>query len=140
MGPGAVDIAGNAGEVGQCTSGRARATPMAVGSPKREERGAQKARVAHVAWPVRWAVCTRVGAGENGREAQQAEEEASTPTSSRVYHEEAKRWVRCPGRGEGSAAALAGVGNSPDKAHDAQTPVGYGAADGVADGEEEVEC
>jgi hypothetical protein len=139
MGPGAVDMAGSAGEVGRCTSGRARATPTAVGSPKREEHGAQKARVAHVAWPVRWVVCTRVGAGENGREGQQAEEEASTPTRSRVYHEEAKRWVRYPGRGEGNAAP-AGVGNSPDKAHDAQTLVGYGAVDGVADGEEGAEC
>ena len=140
MGPGAVDIAGSAGEVGRCTSGRARVTPLAVGSPKREERGAQKARVAHVAWPVRWVVCIRVGAGESGREAQQAEEEASIPTRSRVHHEEAKRRVRYPGRGEGNAAAPVGVGNSPDKAHDAQTPVGYGVADGVADGEEEVEC
>jgi hypothetical protein len=112
---------------------------MAAGSPKREEHGAQKARVAHVAWHVRWAVCSRVDVGENGRAAQQAEEEVDTLTKARVDHEEAKRRTRDPDRGEGNAAAPVGAGNSPDKAHGGQILVGCGAADGVAGGEEAVE-
>ena len=135
-------MARSAGWICRCTSGRARVAPMAVVSPKREEHGAQKARVAHAAWPVRWVACTRefvVGAGVSGRVTRQAEEEVSTPTRARVHHEEAKRRVRYPGRGEGSAVAPVGVGNSPDKAHDGQTLVGCGAADGKPDGEERVE-
>ena len=137
-------MARSVGRICRCTSGRARVAPMSVAvvSLKREEHGAQKARVAHVAWPVRWAACTRVfvvDAGVSGRVTRQAEEEVSTPTRARVHHEEAKRRVRYPGRGEGSAAAPGGVENNPDKAHDGQTLVGCGAADGKPDGEERVE-
>jgi hypothetical protein len=137
MRPGAVGRAGSAGPAGQvglCTLGRARAAQMAVGNPKREGRGAQKARVVHVALLVRWAVCTRVG--ENGRVAQQAAEEVGRQTRARVGHEEAKRWTRDPGRGAGNAAGPVGAGNSQDKAHDGQTLVGCGAADGMLDGVE----
>jgi hypothetical protein len=135
MGPGVVGTAGSAGpavQVGLCTLGRARATQMvAVGNPKREGHGAQRARVVHVALPVRWAECTRVG--ENGRVAQQAAEEVGRQTRARVDHEEAKRWARDPGRGEGNAAGPVGA-CSQDKAHGGRTLVGCGAADGVADG------
>jgi len=110
---------------------------MAAGSPKREEDGAQKARVAHVAWRVGWAVCSRVGVGENGQQAE--EEEVDTLTRARVDHEEAERWTRDPGRGEENAAAPVGVRSSPDKAHGGQTLVGCDAVDGAADGEEAVE-
>ena len=117
----------------------ARVAQMAVGSPKREGHGAPKARVAHVALPVRWAECSRVD-GENGRVARQVGEgEVGTETRARVDHEEAERWRGDPGRGKGNAVAAVGAGNSLDKAHDGQTLVGCGAADGVADGEEAVE-
>ena len=137
MGPGAVGMAGSAGPAGQvglCTLETARAAQMAVGNPKREGHGAQKARVVHVALLVKWAVCTRVG--ENGRVAQQAAEEVGRQTRARVDHEEAKRWARDPGRGEGNAAGPVGARNSQDKAHAGQTLVGCGAADGVVDGVE----
>lgn len=125
MGPVAVGT-GNARQVGPCTLGRA--------------RGARKERVVRVAWHVRLVVCTRVGVGENVRVAQQAgvaEEEVDTRT--RVDHEEEESWTWVPSRGEGNAAAPVGAGDSPDMAHDGQTLVGCGAADGTADGEEAAE-
>jgi hypothetical protein len=81
-------------------------------------------------------VCNRVDVGENVRRvAQQAGGvvEVDILTRARVDHEEEESWTRVPGRGEGNAAAPVGVGDSPDMAHDGQTLVGCGAADGVAD-------
>jgi hypothetical protein len=73
-----------------------------------------------------------------GRQA--GEEGADTLTMVRVHHEEAERWVLDPDREEASAAALVGVGDSPDMARDGQSPAGYGVADAVADGEEVAEA
>jgi hypothetical protein len=140
MGPGAVGTTGSARQVGPCTLGRARGARKAAGNPKREEHGAQKERVVRVAWHARWAVCTRVDVGENVRVAQQAgaaAAEVGTLTRARVDHEEEESWTWVPGRGEGNAAAPVGAGDTPYMAHDGQTLVGCGAADGVADGEEE---
>jgi hypothetical protein len=143
MDPVAVGTAGSAGQVGPCTLGRARGARKAVGSPKREEHGAQKEHVVRVAWHVRWAVCTRVDVGEDVRVAQQAGAaagEVGTRTRARADHEEEESWTRVPGRGEGNAGAPVGAGHNPDMAHDGQTlVVGCGAADGVADGEEAAE-
>ena len=137
MGPVVVGTAGSAGQVGPCTLVRARGARKAAGSSKREEHGAQKGRVDHVAWHARWVACTHVDVGENVRVAQQAGagEEVGTLMIAHGDHEEEESWMRVPGRGEGSAAAPVGAGDSPDMAHDGQTLVGCGAADGVADGE-----
>ena len=143
MGPVAVGTAGSAGQVGLCTLGRARGARKAVGSPKREEHGVQKECAVHVAWHARWAVCTRVDVGENAHVAQQAgtvaAEEGGRLTGARADHEEEESWTRVPGRGEGNAAAPVGAGDSPDMAHDGQTLVDCGAADGMACGKEEAE-
>ena len=140
MGP--FGTAGSVEQVGPCTLGRARGGRKAAGSPKREVRGAQKERVVRVAWHARWVVCNSDDGGENVRVAQKAgaaEEEVGTLTRARVDHEEEESWTRVSGRGEGNAAAPVGAGDSPDMAHDGQTLVGCGAADGVADGEEAAE-
>ena len=143
MGPVAVGTAGSAGQVGPCTLGKVRGARKAVVvSPKREEHGAQKARVVRVVWHARWVVCTRVDVGENDRVAQQAGVAAGEVGTrrARVDHEEEGSWRRVPGRGEGNAAASVGAGRSLDMAHDGQTlVVGCGAADGVVDGEEVAE-
>jgi hypothetical protein len=140
MGPVGVGMVGSAGQVGPCTLGRARGARKVAESPKREEHGEQKGHVVREAWHARWVVCTRVGAGENVRVAQQAGAgEVGTLTRTRVDHEEEESWTGVPGRGEGNAAAPVGVGDSPYMAHDGQTLVGCGAADGVADGEEAAE-
>ncbi len=83
-------------------------------------------------------MCTRVDVGENDRVAQQtgAAEGVGTLMRARVVHEEEENWTGDPGRGEGSVAALVGAGDSLDMAHDGQTLVSCGAADGVVDGEE----
>ena len=113
---------------------------MGAESPKREHGGLEE-RAARVALGVRSAECTRVDVGENvgvGRQA--GEGRVDTPSRARVYHEEAERCSSGPGKGEASAAAPVGEGDSPDKAPGGQTPGGCGVADAVVDGEEAVEA
>ena len=113
---------------------------MGVESPEREHGGLEE-RAARVAWGVRSAECTRVDVGENEGVGRQAGEGgADRPSRARVYHEEAERCLPGPGKGEASAAAPVGAGDSPDKAPVGQTPGGCGVADAVADGEEAVEA